>query len=762
MSTNPAFNDSVEYTLQHNDYGSLIITEPVGWTTDEKELARHKNYHGILTKFTGGLKFVGDGADYITTIYELYGVNELISLKRRERHPTTNLWVTSYIGVIDMSTYELQNGQVTIKFNNSDLEQLLKSRESKKIQIERTDDMDGNTIDDLETKQVRYDGSGILLKSSWTVDEINNAAKVSVESNAGNTRGDTVGLPFKLEANGHLGIAQSVTPETDGGEDGGNLGMMVMHDNDRDRILDIRLLNCKTDIFVQQYESIQWAFYRIGLTIYENGSNYDVKERIYLYRLEDENQLFGGSSFLVPSQFWQYGAEFEYVNPNFQLLAGESLAVEAFLKADMSFDNNAGSRVYARNIEGDLYIDEKSYFEPTTGKMIMSLELGERLTEVMTGRKDAFHSKALGRTDRGYAEDGKASLTGYTHGHWIRGFDRLPLNDEENKYKAFTTSFKDYALNESVINNLGIGIEKFGFKERIRMEPLEYFYNNNVLIRLGKEVDGVFVYPRVKKLKRKAAIEYFFDKVEIGAQKGWQNEEAQGLDEANTRSEYSTAITRVTKTFQKITRYVLGRYPQEFIRRKPKTLFSTYDHKYDKDIFPLDLKRGTDQITYLERKWQDDFAEAPTGIFSVDTANKLRYSGVNLLLKHGAFIATCLTKYIDKYIMFGGSEGNSQLVTKLIGGQRLKEDGTGETSKIIQNIDLNRARYIPEWLEFEFPADFLIMEQVEGITNILGEDIPNFYGLVQFRNEKGILEKGFLFNLKPTGAGKWKLLKANR
>ena len=54
------------------------------------------------------------------------------------------------------------------------------------------------------------------------------------------------------------------------------------------------------------------------------------------------------------------------------------------------------------------------------------------------------------------------------------------------------------------------------------------------------------------------------------------------------------------------------------------------------------------------------------------------------------------------------------------------------------------------------------MQQVEGTTEILGKKIPNFYGLVEFMNNDGQLEKGFLFSLKPNGAGKWKILKSNR
>ena len=61
MAINPTYRDRVRYTLQHKDYGSQLITEPIGWQTDEKEYARNEKYHGIFAKFSNNLKFVGDG-----------------------------------------------------------------------------------------------------------------------------------------------------------------------------------------------------------------------------------------------------------------------------------------------------------------------------------------------------------------------------------------------------------------------------------------------------------------------------------------------------------------------------------------------------------------------------------------------------------------------------------------------------------------------------------------------------------------------------
>ena len=48
---------------------------------------------------------------------------------------------------------------------------------------------------------------------------------------------------------------------------------------------------------------------------------------------------------------------------------------------------------------------------------------------------------------------------------------------------------------------------------------------------------------------------------------------------------------------------------------------------------------------------------------------------------------------------------------------------------------------------------------INGTSDILGKKIPNLYGCVEFINERGELEKGFLINLKPNKNGNWKLLK---
>src|SRR5690606_34773792 len=197
-----------------------------------------------------------------------------------------------------------------------------------------------------------------------------------------------------------------------------------MFDNNRDRILDIDI-NATMDIFCQQHENVDWARYWISLSIYENGFDFNLKERIPLYALENNHPWFGNDLDYAMPQFTQQGVNVTYSNPTFQLLAGESLAFECWLKSDMHTDNNAGVRVYAQNIVvNNFKIDENSYFEPSVTKAILAYEMGNRITRIITGKEDAFTSDALGRTDIGYSSDGYGALTGYTHGFWIRGFDK--------------------------------------------------------------------------------------------------------------------------------------------------------------------------------------------------------------------------------------------------------------------------------------------------------------------------------------------------
>jgi hypothetical protein len=156
------------------------------------------------------------------------------------------------------------------------------------------------------------------------------------------------------------------------------------------------------------------------------------------------------------------------------------------------------------------------------------------------------------------------------------------------------------------------------------------------------------------------------------------------------------------------------------------------------------------------RKFQDDFEEAPTGIFSPETAFNLRLSPINNLLRHGWYLANGFTKYPYELVRYGSSTANSNLRTKLIGRPAYKEN------EDVINNELGKPRFKPEMIEFEHPVNFEILKMIEGFTIINGERVPNLYGLIEFINEEnGNIERGYFMNLKPNNEGKWQLITAN-
>lgn len=756
MSANPFFHQRVRYRLYNKDQGESIIQDPEGWQDDDKELARNEEYHGIFTQFSNSLTFVGDGADYIKFVYTFYGINANIRLTRDEANPQTDIWEAKYQGDLDLSTYEIEGGKVKVKFNNAGIEMIIKARESEQVELERTNTMDGAVMAPLSVKTVAINGREILLNTQFDIQQTDNYASIhlSAGDNAGGTdRAQSVGVPLNMFSQSHEN-AHSVIPQTNGGESQGTTGIMFFAVTAVPRTLHIKM-NLDFTTNITSKDDVNHAFYGLFISKYGGGTEYSTITRGVATLLHTDTyggvDVLGGQAYANPftgannnpPKPWSVSWEGDiFVD------AGESLALEFYGKANLGSAFHDGTlAVTAQNISGSLKISENSYFQPTQSKFILAYEMANRLLEIMTGSNTALKSDFLGRTDTGYPQDGKGALNGFTHGFWLRGFDRLPESTEEeiNSFKQLTTSWKDFIGSLQTVWNIGLGIERSGYREKVVIEELSYFYNRRVTVRLPLAIN---------KAKRSVATKYYYSGLDLGYSKGGEYEEAMGLDEYNAKSTFTTVINRIKNVYSRLSVYRADSYGKEFARRKNKAAYPTEDTRYDTDVFFLDLKRGAGEI-FEERVWQDDFSQAPTGTYSPGTATNLRLSPVNILLRHGWVIAAGLTKYASDFIRYGSSTANSALKTKLIGGNEYAENGN------IVNAELSRARYIPEFIEFEHELDNDLMQTIQASTMIQGRLIPNVYGLFEFTNEEGEIERGYLINLKPNDS-KFKLLIANR
>lgn len=739
-NSNTQFFDRVRYTLKSSKVDDLVILEPEGWETDEKEYARHEQYHGIFVRFSNSLKFLGEAMEYIELILDLYGINEQVELVREERHPLTDVWTLTYSGYLDLSTWEKEDNKVSVKFNSGGIEQLLKSRESEDVELDRLTTIDGKIIPEMPVTNVEVDGRNIFLKTGYNVKETDNKINLYNQTN-GQTRGCTISVPLNLLSKSHENAHSIILDaryaddswERNGDGQASNLFFAV---SDRRRTFRLKF-SLTFDVDVLEYDDINFFRFWVRLAKFQNNTDFNIKENDILFTT-DNRSVINGRSFKL-----------DY-DKTITLEIGESLG----LLFDQNMDGRNGYSAHlsidCKNITCDLQIEEDSFTEKSTTKAYLLHEVMDRLVTIGTNAQNAFYSDFLGRTDIGYAQDGKGSLIGITHGFWIRGFDKYPLPSESpkvvNLFKPLSTSFKESLTSLTAVLNVGIGIEKVGFKEIVRLEELDYFYSRNVTIRLPNQV---------KNVKRKIATNYYYSSLEFGYEKGGVYEEAMGLDEYNAKSTFTTAINRLKSTYSQVSKWRADGYGFEFARRKPKTINDTEDTPYDGDTFLMDLKRSP-VGTFLQRKWNDDFEQLPTGVFSPETATNLRFSPFNCLLRHSWWFGACLGAYLTDYVRYASSTANSALKTKLIGGNEYSE-----SSNII-NSELKKNRFIPVEIEFEHICDFDIMQQINGTSVIFGKKILNVYGLVEFINEKNELERGYLFNLKPNGNGQWKVLKSNR
>lgn len=740
-NVNQGYVDRIRYILRNINFDDETITEPEGWRSDDMEFERSKIYHGIFPQFSNNLKFVLDGAKYINLVRDLYGVNERIKLIREERNPVTDLWEQTYFGFLDLSTWESEDGKVSCKFNSAGLEQALKVRDNDKFEIDRISTDGGYPLEALSPITVAIDGREIFLKSTFIIKPDENSAELENSTSDGNTRGSTIGIPLFLQNRSHENV-QSVLVGASIGDNSwdrtgdGEVSNMFFANSDRKRRLHIKF-TLQFTLGVYSFDDITTFQVWIRMAKYQNGVNLNIKENDFLFTKNEFTEIANKN----------YSITYDKI---VDLEIGESLA----LQYDQNYDGQGGGdsrlRTRIRNMVcNDFTVEEDSFVEKSTTKSVLIFELFERLLAICTNQKKSFRSKLFGRTDIGYDTDGKWSLIGFSHGFWIRGFDKYPIPSEvpkvENLYKPLTTSFKESFEAVQAVLNIGVGIEKEGNKEILRIEELSYFYNRNVTIRLPNQV---------KKVKRNEASDYNFSSLQFGYEKGGDYEEAMGLDEPNTKSNFTTVINGIKNEYMKIAKFRADSYGFEFARRKPVTLNNTEDSGYDNDIWFQDLKRGDNEV-FLQRKWQDNFEKAPTGIFSPDTAFNLRFSPLNMLLRHGWYVGAGFTKYLSDFVRYTSAMANSKMKTKLICKPEYAEDG------VIQNAELEKARFVCEEIEFEHVCDYSVMKQVTGTTVIQGNTIRNVYGLVEFINEFNEVEKGFLMNLKPTGSGKFLLLKLN-
>ena len=721
----------VTYKFINNDTGAELkldtpqSADPINWDNSEKTLKRSPKTFGVVTELSKDLEFVKEAKAFLDNAYLVKGIEASVTMEEYRDYPDKEGNYLHSTGLFDFSEYKTSKIKTKVPFKTGGLNAQIKAQFKEKFELERTESITGVAIDELPKIDFSLSARKILrLSEMESVPYETSLYYGDVSDNY--TEILNITPLMKIVSDSDTENLQQVILES--------VGLIISGAPLLDRFI-LEQGNC----FYFNSDLAKTITVTVDIEVDLIGS-YESRSCLVALIKTDENfnRVSHPNEVLYDDGGLINGALSLKVNTTINIDLGQNENLSLVILADVDRNNgvaNGQIRYYPKPIK--INISEDSTFPDTPVKAVLFHEVGEKLLQIITGQKKAFYSEFFGRTDLGYTNNGDFSNVAFSLGFWIRQFFD----------KKFQFSLSDYLETANAVFNTGYGIELINGKETLVLEDLKYFFQEEVAIVLPNQVSNV---------EREVAKEFYNSSIEIGYEKPDGDnlyEEAMGLDEYNGKRGFTQPITRVDTTYKKVSKARADRYGIEFARRKPKESFPEQDTRYDSSAFLFDL---IDEIgQYRERLWGDDYEVEPTGVFSPETASNLRITPFRNLERHGWLFGSGLQKFQTEKIRFSNSTLNSNLTTKKAGEVARSESGD------ILVSELQRPRFIPEWVTFDYKVDFAVNEMVYGKTNINGRMIPNYYFKVQFINEFGLTEYGYLFELKPNKEGKWKILTAN-
>ena len=438
--------DFVEYALRRGQDKEVIISEPVGWQDDQKEIVRDLKSHGKKVKFNSNLEFYDvevEGKEnsfkFLKSVYEIYGINAVVTLEKRILDPddfSGNRKVTEYIMTLDYSTMEIiedeKGRRIKIKSNDEGIGQILIARLSEQVEIERIDTIDGKSLPELNFQKVELDGKKIFFDTLLENNSVT-FADFDMFSLNPETQFGLSALPLETIYKSDPDIKEAstgtfvYTPSDYAGAGfvfGKEQQLFFLNSQNNSRTLNLDI-NIEFDLNVLSYLSL--SFGKISLIRYQDVYNtVEEVQRIDLLSLDPLNL--------------NNGKKFTYSN-NFDININQNDGLGIFIIGTKNFTQGSLTFVF-ENLKSSLQIQEENFQEKSNANLLLPFELFTRLIKIKTNQTDTvLKSNFLGRTDIGYSEDGIGSLTGVTTGTLLRGFEDTDFQTKNDQNRMLNEGF---------------------------------------------------------------------------------------------------------------------------------------------------------------------------------------------------------------------------------------------------------------------------------------------------------------------------------
>lgn len=741
------------FALYNPDLGTLILpSDPVGWESLLLEFKRDQDLHGIFLEYSLDLKFFcGSGKEYLDKVYTEQGLDADIdlfvsvacgcvpgedsldySIDYSDNYGTPSegcQYEELFRGKIDLSTYQSDPVFTSVNVLQADIYSKLKARLDTKVALTKLNSVEGVGLSPFEfgPYEMSLHSKRIVFQSQWEPNEPGNSFETDTFE---------LGLkhspPLDLMVTDIPGSQSSFTDVTD--------PSAAIWQN---LIGAEQTIKIEGEIKLSTYQELTYKTeggtssatinFSGGYTYYLSilDESWNLVSFVELHQEPNVPTLVPlDSSFTINETL--VVPPLHYVNLIYQL---DNIDFSGYEPPD---SGNPISPVELLAIHAEYIYHKDSLIKGTVDSIVPESQCNvfaihealARISQVITDQSDVLRSNYFGRKNSepiSYSENGCGSFTAITNGSLIRQF---PITE-----RPVYTSMKELYNNLDAIHNLGMGIERVGEDYKIRIEPKEYFYSNDVSVTLTN----------VPNIKMSIATDYIYNNITIGYST-WESESINGIDEFNSKRQYTLGLKRSDALDEILSNLVASGYAIEFTRRKKYKDSANEDYKYDNNNFIICLNRSVDgagvpnNLTTAEKN--ENFSDVQN-LISPETAYNLRISPNRNLLRRYSNIAGTLEICPGKAVQFAFGDGNYFLQSTLNGDCQESDYSAPlkENQAIIEAP--TDPLWIPEMYEFSCPLTF---EQYKTIQ-------ANPYKCIEFSSGDGDYIKGAIIDLRYKLAG---------
>jgi len=685
-------------------------------------------YRGVFREFTSTFNFVSDIRAIIIKAFDKYGYDVDIFLSiyaGNDNAERLSYKQIAYRLRADIQKIEITDLSVSLNFVDSGFVANIMNREDVEVNLELPESgfiksIDGDSVravDKLLWNTHMHDRRLIEL-SKLKGDEGQSYSAIQADSQLGQI--NVLSLPIPIRYNSTEGFQSPVPGCTTFWDSIGLFSML--YNSERAGVMTIKG-RIKGQINFPFFDG--QANWRISLRRFFNENTESELIKDYLASGTPYN---AGTDTTWPFLSSVAGTNFKGPIP-FDFEVNETVEIDHLNSLALYMSMSTTSTTI--QFETDVVIDEESYLDfsflslypVTNADLITPHELFTQILQYYTGQQKPFYSEFFGRKELGYEEDGPGAGVAVATGKMIRGF---PYGEGDDTQTYLNTSFEKAFEAYNKIFNLAATIEIIGNEQRLRIEPMSYFRNFEVVADLSNSL---------KDVSRKIETKKLYSDIEIGY-KDREYEELNGLFSFNGEMGLATPLSTDAETLKLTNDWRADDIGIELTRRQQYENDPSKDYRSDEDIFFIDCQiieeGGSFAGNYFLLPKTDNEYDSVTGIFEPTRVYNLNLSPKRCFYNWQDEIKAGLTFKSDKSLKFIKGPKNAKLVSKKTGEVEIIEAADVEIST------LKNPTFIPEiFMIAEAP---LTVEEWENIK-------LNRYGVIAFEH-KGVRLYGYISSIE--------------